>query len=102
MPAEASQPTASQFSSLTTEAGEKAAQYRNVFAASFVFFILACVRTLFTTWAPLGSIHKAVAYLGAQVVNGARNARSVLFSMSLITPGPASLSLSRLPTVPSR
>ncbi len=46
---------------LTTEAGEKATQQRNAFPASFVFFVLACVRTLFTTWAPLGSIHKVVA-----------------------------------------
>ncbi len=37
---------------LTTEVGEKATQYRNVLAA----------------WAPLGSIRKVVAYLGAQVV----------------------------------
>jgi hypothetical protein len=55
---------------LTTEAGEEATQYRNVVAASFVFFVLACVRTLITTWAPLGSIHKVIAYLGAQVVIG--------------------------------
>jgi hypothetical protein len=57
------------FGSVATEAGEKATQYRNVFAASSVFFVLACVRTLFTTWAPLGSIHKIVVYLSVQVVN---------------------------------
>jgi hypothetical protein len=37
---------------LTTEAGEKATQYRSVFTASFVSFVLACLRTLFTTCHP--------------------------------------------------
>jgi hypothetical protein len=55
---------------LTTEAGEKATQYRSVFAARVVFFVLAFVRTLLITWPPLGSIHKVVAYLGAQLVRG--------------------------------
>jgi hypothetical protein len=33
----------------TKEAGEKATPYRNAFAASYVFFVLASVRTLFIT-----------------------------------------------------
>jgi hypothetical protein len=52
------------------DAGEKATQHRNVFAASSVFFVvLAHVRTLFTTWKPLSSLQKSVAYLGAQLVS---------------------------------
>ncbi len=46
---------------LTTAACENATQDREVSAAPFVFFLLACVHTLLTTWAPLGSIHKVVA-----------------------------------------
>jgi hypothetical protein len=61
---------------ITTEAGEKATQYPSVFAASFVLFVLACVRKLFTTWPLLGSIQKVAAYLGARVVNPARFIRS--------------------------
>jgi hypothetical protein len=53
----------------TTEADEKATLFQSVLAASCVFFVLACFSTLFTTWAPLGSIHTVVANLSAQVVN---------------------------------